>query len=91
MLTGTPLQSEGSSQAEIEDTAKNLINLNESHMIDIPPQLTSVVKYRASLGHKVRLLGLVLGPQMNRIDIFTQIRLKLKYFVPRIQMYPKVF
>jgi hypothetical protein len=44
-----------------EDLFKNLINLNESHIIDVPPKLTSIVDYRASLGHKVlcnRVLGM---------------------------------
>ena len=36
-----------------EERAKNLISLNSSHLIDIPPHMTSIYNYRASLGHKV--------------------------------------
>ena len=39
--------------AQKEERAKNLISLNSSHLIDIPPRMTSIYNYRASLGHKV--------------------------------------
>jgi hypothetical protein len=36
-----------------EEVIKNFITLNATHIIDIPSELTSIVSYRASLGHKV--------------------------------------
>ena len=36
-----------------EEVIKNFIYLNETHIINIPTELTSIVSYRASLGHKV--------------------------------------
>ena len=35
-----------------DDVHKNLIGLNDDFTIDVPPQLTSIVDYRSSLGHK---------------------------------------
>ena len=36
-----------------EEVIKNFITVNTTHIIDIPSELTSIVSYRASLGHKV--------------------------------------
>jgi len=38
---------------ERDNKFKNRIFLNNTHVIDIPPDLTPIEKYRASLGHKV--------------------------------------
>ena len=40
---------------EKEDVKMNLMSFNTTHMIDVPPDLTPIEKYRASLGHKVFL------------------------------------
>ena len=45
-------------KANKEDRGKNLMSLNSSHMIDIPPHMTSIFSYRASLGHKVTYIQL---------------------------------
>ncbi len=39
--------------AEREDAHKNWLTFNDTYMLDIPPEMTSITKYRASLGHKV--------------------------------------
>ena len=36
-----------------EEAIKNFITLNATHLLDIPTELTNIVSYRASLGHKV--------------------------------------
>ena len=38
---------------ESEDLLKNLVFLNESVAIDVPPYYSDIVRYRATLGHKV--------------------------------------
>ena len=38
-----------------DDVHKNLIELNDDITIDVPPQFTSIVDYRSSLGHKANL------------------------------------
>ena len=40
---------------EREDMSKNWLSYNSTHMIDIPPKYTSIIKYRASLAHKVNI------------------------------------
>ncbi len=37
---------------EMEDAHKNLMSYNDDYMINVPPKHTSVLHYRASLGHK---------------------------------------
>ena len=54
MGLNTPLYTPTMTRSQIEDRAKNLMSLNVTHMVDVPPKLTSVDKYRASLGHKVK-------------------------------------
>ena len=44
---------ENMTEDEKDDINKNLMSYNETHIIDIPPDLTPIHKYRASLGHKV--------------------------------------
>lgn len=39
-------------KAEVEDHHKNWLTFNDTHMVDIPPFYTSIISYRASLGHK---------------------------------------
>ena len=53
MPIGSKIYQSTMTAAMREDRGKNLMSLNSSHMIDVPPQMTSILDYRASLGHKV--------------------------------------
>jgi hypothetical protein len=40
---------------EREDAHKNLLNFNDDYTLDVPPEYSDIVSYRATLGHKVRV------------------------------------
>lgn len=40
--------------SEKEDIHKNWLYYDDDWMIDVPPALTSIIKFRATLGHKVQ-------------------------------------
>ena len=39
---------------EIEDIDKNVITLIDDEFLDIPPAMSNIIHYRATLGHKVK-------------------------------------
>ena len=60
---------------DVDDVIKNLMSLNSSHLIDVTPDLNTVVKYRASLGHKVyeafHLIAHMHGPKPCQVIGFS--------------------
>ena len=57
VLDEDTLYTDNMTAAEWEDAHKNLISFDDHHELNLPPKYTSIVAYRASLGHKAGILS----------------------------------